>query len=534
MAKPERFNRVFFAGILASGSVAACSGGDPTANSSVDSVGATSGALRGDDDSAANGNGRDGDDNSSLGGEPRCGRTVHDPGVRGGPPGAGAPMAGLNANELALFNEGLFRATETESTCDTCNDIPQGQPIPPNAPPDTTNSAGLGGRFNDVRCTSGCHSQPAFGGTSPAVNPSFFSASHKGGTNKLFFFDTIDGPTREVRFLFNPDGTRDGGVHQKFTVTGRSDAPACTLAQPDFDAEARRGNLAFRIPTPMFGLGLIDSIQDSEILAHKNSNLGRKASLGIHGITNNSPNDGTISRFGWKAQNKSITQFAGEAYNVELGITNELNPTSKTEDDQCNLSAEPSDVTHTGDGSDTTDPTDNFDIPIKVLPVWMTFQVFMRFMDQPKPVPFDASAARGLDAFNEVGCAECHTPSMNTKAGPTGPRTQALKGKQVNLYSDLLLHRMGAKLADNVIQGNAGPDMFRSAPLWGVGQRIFFLHDGRTKSLVDAILAHYSNPTRAHGNTPAYPASEANQTVRNFEALSTSRQQDVIHFLRSL
>jgi Di-haem oxidoreductase, putative peroxidase len=446
--------------------------------------------------------------------ELRLHRALRDPGVRGGPPGAGGPIAGLTENELALWKEGRFRSTEVEGTCDTCSDYPQGTPLPPDAPADATNSAGLGARFNANTCTTGCHSQPALGGTSPAINPSFALAKAKGATNLVPFFETLDGPTREVRFLFNPDGSRDGGVHQKFTVAGRSDAPGCSLAQPNFEAE--RGNLAFRIPSPMFGLGLIDALQDSEILAHKNANLARKAELGIHGITNNSPNDGTISKFGWKAQNKSIALFAGEAYNVEMGITNELNPTSKTEDDACNLGAEPNDVTRTGEHGGE----DAFDDPLKQISDWMVFSVFMRFTDQPKPAPFDASAERGLEAFKDVGCAECHTPSMRTKDGERGPASPALRGQTANLFSDLLVHHMGSRLADNVIQGNA--------------QRLFFLHDGRAKSLVEAIVAHYSAPSAAHGSTPAYPASEANTVIENFVNLPVRTQQDVVNFLRSL
>ena len=106
------------------------------------------------------------------------------------------------------------------------------------------------------------------GGTSPALNPSFSIAGHKGATNRVPFFESRNGPTREVRFLFHDDGTRDGSVHQKFTVAGRSDAPNCTLAQPDFESAAEVNGLAFRIPTPLFGLGLVDSIPDQEILAH--------------------------------------------------------------------------------------------------------------------------------------------------------------------------------------------------------------------------------------------------------------------------
>jgi len=104
----------------------------------------------------------------------------------------------------------------------------------------------------------------------------------------------------------------------------------------------------------------------------------------------------------------------------------------------------------------------------------------------------------------------------------------------VNLFSDMVLHNMGANLADNVIQGDAGPDMFRTSPLWGVGQRLFFLHDGRTGDLQDAIRAHFSLPSAAHGRDPAYPASEANQVVIDYFQLQANQQQDVLEFLRSL
>lgn len=461
--------------------------------------------------------------------ELKAGAGVTDPGVRGGEPGAGGPIAGMNDNELALFAEGAFRTTEVEATCDEgCSDITPGTPIPPGSPPDTTNSAGLGARFNsNITCTTSCHSQPSLGGTTGFTNQSFVAASAKGATNVVPFFETIDGPTREVRFLFNPDGTRDGGVHQKFSPRGRVDAPNCTLGQEDF--EAQRGNMGFRIPTALFGLGIIDSLPDVEILAHASQDAQRKAQLGIHGHPNRNPNTGTISRFGWKAQNTSITLFSGEAYNVEVGVTNELFPQSKVEDYNCNLGSEPNDILRTGD-----DPNEAFGNPLTHDADWITFQFFMRFLDQPTPAPLDDSAQRGQQAFNEVGCNMCHTPSMTTRSGDTGPGSDALRGVTANLFSDLLLHHMGATLADNIIQGDAGPDEFRSAPLWGIGQRIFFLHDGRTNSLVDAILAHFSGASKAHGNTPAYPASEANQVIRNFVALPSSRQQDIVNFLRAL
>jgi len=281
----------------------------------------------------------------------------------------------------------------------------------------------------------------------------------------------------------------------------------------------------------MFGLGLMEGLQDVEILKFKNSNAARKTALGIHGITNNSPNDGTIMRFGWKAQNKSVAVFAGEAYVVEVGVTNELNPQAKDETDGCMRGAEPNDVMRTGPHDSIIEAFDN---PLHHDADWIAFSMFMRFTDQPKPAPLDASATRGLAAFNTIGCAECHVPTMKTRADDQGPGSDALRGISVNLFSDILVHHMGANLADNVIQGAAGPDMFRTTPLWGIGQRIFFLHDGRTKSLVDAIFAHFSTATAAHGNTPAYPASEANQVVRNFANLPAGSQQDLINFLRKL
>jgi CxxC motif-containing protein (DUF1111 family) len=111
----------------------------------------------------------------------------------------------------------------------------------------------------------------------------------------------------------------------------------------------------------------------------------------------------------------------------------------------------------------------------------------------------------------------------------TGKSTiAALNHKPVNLFSDLLVHDMGPGLADGVSQGQAGPREFRSAPLWGLGQRIFFLHDGRTSDLVRAIQEHKS------GSSQTNDASEANGVVNNFNNLGEGQKQDLLNFLRSL
>jgi CxxC motif-containing protein (DUF1111 family) len=152
------------------------------------------------------------------------------------------------------------------------------------------------------------------------------------------------------------------------------------------------------------------------------------------------------------------------------------------------------------------------------------FSTFMRFLAPPIPsttLPGGAtSIANGKSVFvNKAQCALCHTPSMPTTASSM---TTALNFTTANLYSDLLVHHMGSGLADGVSQGNAGPDQFRSAPLWGLGQRAFFLHDGRTSDLVEAIEDHAS------------AGSEANGVVGLFNNLSASDKQDLLNFLRSL
>ncbi len=486
-----------------------------------------------------------------------------DPGVRGGAPGAGAAITGLHTNELTLFNEGRLRMIQLESVCDTCSDVTLGSDTgqDPNLAT-LTNSSGLGARFNGDQC-SVCHQQPSIGGSggflvpnpqdSPAQfrkpeNPMFDLIPHrKGAQNYVPSFITQYGPIREVRFQRKPDGTPDGGVHQLFTIVGRSDIgmPGCTVAalpSTDFETQYRKGNLSFRIPLQTFGLGLIEAIPDSTILGTDASTASLRAALGIGGMPNRSGNDGTITRFGWKAQNKSLAIFSGEAYNVEMGVTNDLFPTRTDETSACAQGVnEPNDITRT---DDTDIRNQGFTSPLHQIADWLAFAVFMRGLAPPQPVAFSASALRGQQLFGTdvsnpgIGCSLCHTPVM-----VTGPRheTEALQNVQAHLFSDLLIHHMGSGLADNVTQGLAQGDMFRTTPLWGIGQRIFFLHDGRTSDLLAAIEAHAANhgnnghaENAGHDDGPEYPPSEATAVIRKFNALSVSDQQAILDFLRSL
>jgi CxxC motif-containing protein (DUF1111 family) len=302
------------------------------------------------------------------------------------------------------------------------------------------------------------------------------------------------------------------------------------LAQPDFATALANHNVIFRIPTPTFGAGLIEQIPDSVIMANQGASAAQKRALGIRGRPNivlagstvsgqpnTNGNDGTIARFGWKAQNKSLLLFSGEAYNVEMGITNELFQTERDETPSCQFATTPNGVTNT-DGQTMLD----------IISAIEKFSFFMRFLAPPTPslnAPGGSqSIASGRNLFSSTGCALCHTPTLQTGNSTVA----ALRNQAVNLFSDLLVHDMGPGLADGISQGQAGPREFRTAPLWGLGQRIFFLHDGRTKDLLRAIQAHQS------GSSFTRDASEANGVIQKFNNLTENQQQDILNFLRSL
>jgi CxxC motif-containing protein (DUF1111 family) len=432
-----------------------------------------------------------------------------DPGVRAGGPGAGTPLSTLTADQLAFFQDGLTRFAAVDSVRGTI----AGE-----------TDSGLGPTFNSNSCGS-CHSQPATGGTSPSANPQIAAASDSGATNSIPDFVSASGPVREARFpfLLNSNGslsqTPDGGVHDLFTITGRTDAPGCDMTQPDFEQMEKLGNLIFRIPTPLFGAGLIENIPEGTLYANMAANAALKQSLGISGHPNISGNDGTITRFGWKAQNKSVAVFSGEAYNVEMGVTNELFPEER--------SLPPSSCLFNPTPEDTT----NFPASgAAILSDIVAFSNFIRFLAPPTPStlgipgsPSPQSIGNGQALFTQVHCNLCHTPALQTG---TSSFAAGLSNQSAALYSDLLVHHMGSGLADNVSQGTAGPDEFRTAPLWGLGQRIFFLHDGR------ATLSNGGLLTAIQGH--AGTGSEANSVINLFQQLNNQQQQDLLNFLRSL
>lgn len=435
-----------------------------------------------------------------------CGTAMaqRDPGPRGGPAAAGAAYPTLSPAEQAAFNSAQADFAEVDSVSGTISG---------------EEGKGLGPTFNGNSCAM-CHAQPTLGGSSPGVNspqvpqqnPQIALATLDGAHNSVPSFITANGPVREARFVRNSNGSPDGGVHGLYTITGRTDAQGCNLAQPNFAAQIANRNIIFRIPTPTFGLGLVEDTPDATLRANLAQSQRIKSAMGIGGVLNTSGNDGSVTRFGWKAQNKSLVIFSGEAYNVEQGVTNEAFPNERSDVAGCQMNPTPEDRFQFTVGGSSSGVGSEFASDL------INFSIAMRLSAPPAPAPSTASAQNGANLFTNIGCALCHTTSLTTGSSPfTG-----MSNVTYHPYSDFAVHHMGSGLSDGVTQGAAGPDQFRTAPLWGVGQRLFFLHDGRTSDLMQAIAAHSSN------------GSEANGVMRIFNGLSSSQKQDLLNFLRAL
>jgi CxxC motif-containing protein (DUF1111 family) len=458
-----------------------------------------------------------------------------DPGPRAGPSDAGGPFDKLGQDEMNLYWAARDRFKEVASVTGS---IERG--------------VGLGPTFNGNSC-AGCHAQPAAGGSSPGpaspqvrqlgfqkghlnlepqTNPQIALATldrSPGGAQIPPSFLEPDGPVRVARFIKKKDGTLDGSVHAVYTIAGRTDAPGCVAPQEDFAQALADHNVSFRIPTPLFGGGLIEAVPDAELEANLAASAEKRRALGIGGRFSRNANDGTINRFGWKAQNRSLLIFAGESYNVEEGVTNELFPNERDSTPGCQFNKLPEDTMKFKMPLGATYEPSGFASDV------VNFAEFMRLLAPPKPTVLGGSALSGSALFDSTGCSLCHSRSLTTGESPfTG-----MSDMEIHPYSDFALHHMGPGLADHIAQGAAAGDEFRTAPLWGVGQRMFFLHDGRTSDLLKAIDAHMSTDTHCRANSLAAAlsescSSEANPVIARFNALPAQQKQSILDFLRSL
>jgi CxxC motif-containing protein (DUF1111 family) len=420
-----------------------------------------------------------------------------DPGPRSGAVDVGGPLPGLSPLQSAYF----FAARNRFIAIDSVSGAIPGE-----------SGSGLGPQFNGNSCAA-CHAYPTVGGSSPPINPQLALARLDGAHNSIPSFLSRHGPVREPRFVRKPDGSPDGNIHQIFVVSGRTDAPGCAIQQPDFATELANDNVRFRIPTPLFGLGLVEAVPDSSLRATFNSLARVRATLGIAGHFNTNPNDGTISRFGWKAQNTSLLLFAGEAYNEEMGVSNELFPNEINSDPTCAFNATPEDTTNLSPNISSASPASDYSSDI------VNFAAFSRLSMAPAAHPTTTTTYLGQGVFQAIGCHACHALTQTTGPSTTTPSISDITFQP---FSDFAVHHMGQGLTDGITQGTAEGDEFRTSPLWGLGQRLFLLHDGRTADLNEAIMAHSSQ------------GSEANQVIEKYTHLSPDAISELMAFLRSL
>ncbi|MFM9873729.1 MAG: di-heme oxidoredictase family protein [Fimbriimonadaceae bacterium] len=333
---------------------------------------------------------------------------------------------------------------------------------------------GLGPLFNDTGCAN-CHSAGAIGGA--GENQASIEIRVGGIVHGQYSdLEAWGGPIIQKRSIQEFDSSVPFG-------------PEVIPSQATF--------VSLRLTTPVFGLGLIEAISDQEILARSNVDQG----LGIRGVANVVLNPITgeteIGRFGWKSQISNLDVFAADAYLNEMGITNDIFS------DESLPQGQPFPT-----GFDTGIQPNDTDQDVPFL------AAFMRFLSPPSSNVVILES-KGGQLFESVGCNRCHVPLLQTSSNaPDG-----LANKNVRLFSDLLLHRMGNRLADGIQQGQAKGDQFRTAPLWGVSMRPLLMHDGRSTTVEGAIMEH---------------GGEASQVVDQFSRLSPSNRAILLQFVESL
>jgi CxxC motif-containing protein (DUF1111 family) len=340
---------------------------------------------------------------------------------------------------------------------------------------------GLGPVYNAQSCAE-CHQSPVTGGGSQI---SELRAGHISGSG--FFVDAPGGS------LIN-DRAIDASIQER--VPG---------------GETVR---AFRMSTNTLGLGFVEAINSNTLVAIANAQPGQSGGL-IAGQVIQVPvlevaGANRVGRFGWKNQHASLLSFAADAYLNEMGITNRLVGTENT-----SLGQSVAAFDTVVDPEDTENDIDQF----------------AAFMRATKAPPRDAALAGTADAkagsnlFDAIGCSICHTRSITTSSAGTVINggalivPAALGSKIIHPFSDFLLHDIGT--GDGIVQngGQSTANRLRTRPLWGVRTHDRHMHDGATLTFSESILRH---------------AGEARGVIANYRSLSTTQQNQLIAFLKSL
>src|SRR5216117_2127493 len=332
---------------------------------------------------------------------------------------------------------------------------------------------GLGPLFNSNSCAE-CHEDPVVGGVGDEVEVHATRFEGPYSCDSLF---------------------QEGGpvIQQDATPLLRAKGIEKEQIPPSATAQARRSS------PPVFGFGLVDAIPEATILSHEGYPDGRGET--IAGRANRTI-DGRVGRFGRKAAVAALLDFNAGAFPQEMGVTTPRSP-----------------VEETINGTPVPPETDPVPDPEITLDDIEKVTSFTRFLAPPPRQIFtnyddQNLASRGKKLFAVLKCAVCHVPTMKT--GPSA--IKSLDRKEVALYSDLLVHAMGAELAD-ICLGQALPSEFRTEMLMGLRFREKFLHDGSAKTVQEAIERH---------------DGEARRSRDKFKGLNEKDKKALLKFLETI
>lgn len=416
----------------------------------------------------------------------------------------GSAVRGLTAEEENFFVTGnsFFRANWVT------------------APASVQSLDGLGPIFNAISCGS-CHfkdgrAKPP-GSPDEPLNGLLFRLSLPGSdAHGGPLGDPVYGDQLQDKAILNIKN--EGRVRVTYTeIAGQyADGTAYSLRKPNYEFHSLNyGDLAAgwmfspRIAQQMPGLGLLEIVPESDITAFSDEN--DRNGDGISGRPNyvwNAENQtSTLGRFGWKANQPSLMQQTAGAFNGDIGITTNLFPNDHLSP------AQQQQYPNVPNGGSPELPDD---LLRKVLSYVQTLAV-------PARRDHDATdVLRGKFLFQNLNCSGCHRPTLNTGKGGS---IAALHDQKIWPYTDLLLHDMGAELADNRPDYLASGSEWRTPPLWGIGLiptvngHSFLLHDGRARNVAEAILWH---------------GGEGEQAREGFKKLSREDRDALIQFLNSL
>ena len=313
-------------------------------------------------------------------------------------------------------------------------------------------------------------------------------------------------------------------VKYKYSDVSFSDGDKVQLRKPEFTVEnlsygpmAEDAMMSFRVTPSMIGIGLLEAIPESALLANEDPNDSNND--GVSGRVNRvwdiQKNMTSIGRFGWKAGVPTLKQQSAGAFNGDMGLTSSLFP-----DESCTDAQDVCKKTVAGDHPDVSDG-----ILDKV--VFYSRNLGVPIRQDAK----DARVLKGKKLFYEAGCVSCHTPSFRTASMATQSETAmtVIEKEQANQliwpYSDFLLHDMGSELADNRPEFLASGNEWRTPALWGIGhskavnKNAGFLHDGRARTIMEAVLWHGGEGKASKDNVLKMNATERKALMTFIESL---------------